>query len=161
MAEDESSIKLADVLPAVDRKDRDWWEGLKQAQRDKFPSWLYMRYASNVEGNADFARYYLMAVNETVNKHFNTVRHHPKLQYMLMTAASPGMGTQRHGWIPPAKRGRADKKEKLLSKLYPNASDDELEVLSAINDDIDIIRELEDRGWTQKDIKAAMKGSDD
>ena len=161
MADDESAIKLADVLPAVDRKDRDWWEGLRPAQKDKFPSWLYMRYASNVEGNADFARYYLMAVNETVNKHFNTVRHHPKLQYMLMTAASPGMGTQRHGWIPPAKRGKSDKKGKLFSKLYPNASDDELDILSAINDDMDVIRELEDRGWTQKDIKAAMKGSDD
>ena len=161
MADDESAIKLADVLPAVDRKDRDWWESLSQAQKDKFPSWLYMRYASNVEGNADFARYYLMAVNETVNKHFNTVRHHPKLQYMLMTAASPGMGTQRHGWIPPAKRGKSDKKGKLFSKLYPNATDDELDILSTINDDMDVIRELEDRGWTQKDIKAAMKGSDD
>jgi hypothetical protein len=161
MAEDESAIKLADVLPAVDRKDRDWWGRLKQAQKDKFPAWLYMRYASNVEGNADFARYYLMAVNETVNKHFNTVRHHPKLQYMLMTAASPGMGTQRHGWIPPAKRGKSGKKDKLFSKLYPNATDDELEILAAINDDMDVIRELEDRGWTQKDIKAAMKGSDE
>lgn len=161
MADDESAIKLADVLPAIDRKDRDWWEGLKQSQKDKFPAWLYMRYASNVEGNADFARYYLMAVNETVNKRFNTVRHHPKLQYMLMTAASPGMGSQRHGWIPPAKKGKANKKSKLFSKLYPDASDDELEILSAINDDMDIIRELEDRGWTQKDIKAAMKGSDD
>ena len=161
MADDESAIKLADVLPAIDRKDHDWWDRLKQPQKDKFPAWLYMRYASSVEGNADFARYYLMAVNETVNKHFNTIKNHPKLQFMLMTASSPGMGIQRHGWIPPAKRGKADKKLKLLSKLYPNAGDDELEVLAAINDDIDVIRELEDRGWTQKDIKAAMKGSDD
>jgi len=160
MVDDESTIKLADVLPAIDRKDRAWWEGLKQAQKDKFPAWLYMRYASNVEGNADFSRYYLMAVNETVNKHFNTLRHHPKLQYMLMTAASPGMGTQRHGWIPPAKRGKASKKGKLLGTLFPDANEDELETLAIINDDMDIIRELEDRGWTQKDIKAMMEDRD-
>jgi len=161
MADDESAIKLADVLPAIDRKDRDWWDKLKPAQKDKFPAWLYMRYAASIQGNPDFARYYLMAVNETVNKRFNAVKGHPKLQYMLMTAASPGMGTQRHGWIPPAKRGKADKKSRLLSKLYPDAKDDELEVLCLINDDKDLIQEMEDRGWTQKDIKAAMKGNDE
>ena len=161
MADDASSIKLADVLPAIDRKKVSWWDDLRQEQKDKFPAWLYMRYAASVEGDPDLARYYLMAVNETVNKRFNAIRHHPKLQYLLMTAASPGMGTQRHGWIPPAKRGKADKKSKLFSKLYPNARDDELEILSAINDDMDVIRELEDRGWTQKDITAAMKGNDE
>ena len=161
MADDDSAIKLADVLPAIDRKDRDWWDRLRPAQRDKFPSWLYMRYAASVEGNPDFARYYLMAVNETVNKHFSSLKGHAKLQYMLMTAASPGMGTQRHGWIPPSKRGKADKKIKLLNKLFPNAKEDDLEVLASVSDDVDLIRELEDRGWTQKDIKAAMKGSDD
>ena len=161
MADDESAIRLNDVLPAIDRKDHAWWDRLKQPQKDKFPAWLYMRYASSVEGNPDLARYYLMAVNETVNKRFNLLKDHPKLQYLLMTAASPGMGSVRHSWVPPSKRGKADKKIKLLAKLHPNAKDDELETLAQINDDMDIIRELEDRGWTQKDIKAAMKGVDE
>lgn len=161
MADDESAIKLADVLPAVDRKDRAWWDTLNPLQKQKFPAWLYMRYTSSVKGNADFARYYLMAVNESVNKRFNAIKEHPKLQYLLMTAASPGMGTQRHEFVKPIKRGKADKKSKLLAKLHPNANDQELEILAQINDDMDIIRELEDRGWTQKDIKAAMKDGDE
>lgn len=161
MADDESAIKLADVLPAVDRKDRAWWDKLKQAQKDKFPAWLYMRYSSSVSGNPDFARYYLMAVNETVNKRFNSIKDHPKLQYLLMTAASPGMGTQKHGWIAPGKRGKTDKKLKLFAKLYPNANDQELEILAATNTEDDILKELQDRGWTEKEIKAAMKGTDE
>lgn len=159
--DDDSAIKLDNVLPAVDRKDRDWWETLNPAQQAKFPAWLYMRYSASVEGSADLSGYYLMAVNETVNKRFNVIKHHPKLQYLLMTAASPGLGRQRHGWIPPAKRGKSNKKGKLFSKLFPNASDAELEILSTINDDTEIVAHLEDLGWTQKDIKAAMKGSDD
>ena len=161
MAQDESSIKLNDVLPAIDRKDRDWWSRLNPSQKDKFPSWLYMRYAASVQGDPDLSRYYLMAINETVNKRFNTLRNHQQLQYLLMTAASPGMGSQRHGWIPPTKRGKMDKKVKLLNQIFPQAKPDEVEALAMINDDIDIIRELEDRGWSDKDIKAAMKGKDE
>ena len=161
MATDDSTIKLDNVLPAVDRKDRTWWETLNPAQQAKFPAWLYMRYSASVEGTADLAGYYLMAVNETVNKRFNAIKHHPKLQYLLMTAASPGLGRQRHGWIPPAKRGKSNKKGKLFAKLFPNASDVELDILGMINDDKDVIAYLEDLGWTTKDIKAALKGSDD
>ena len=169
MATDDSAIKLDNVLPAIDRKDRAWWETLTPAQQKKFPAWLYMRYSSNVEGNADLTGYYLMAVNETVNKRFNAIKHHPKLQYLLMTAASPGLGRQRHGWIPPAKRGKSDDSEdsndkgklffNLFSELFPNARDTELEILSTINDAASIVTYLEDLGWPQKDIKAAMKGS--
>lgn len=161
MADKPSDIKLANVLPAIDRKDKAWWETLNPDQKAKFPAWLYMRYASSVDGNADFARYYLMAVNESVNKHFNTIKHHPKLQYLLMAAASPGLGSQKHSWIPPGKKGKANKKINLLAKLFPNANDDELEVLATINSDEDLIQELESRGWTTKDIKAAMKGMDE
>lgn len=161
MSDDSSAIKLADVLPAIDRKDKAWYDKLRPEQQAKFPAWLYMRYASSVEGNADLARYYLMAVNETVNKRFSSLKGHAKLQYLLMTAASPGMGTHRHGWIAPGKQGKSNKRLKLLARLYPLAKDDELETLANINDDTDIMRELEDRGWTQADINAAMKGNDE
>lgn len=160
MAE-ESDIKLNDVLPAVDRKDRNWWNKLNSAQRSKFPAWLYMRYAASAEGNPDISRYYLMAVNEAVNKRFNTIKNHPQLQYLLMTAASPGIGTVKHKWIAPAKRGKADKRTKLLSKIFPNANDDELEILSKINDEKDIVAYLESMGWQDKEIKAATKGTSD
>ncbi len=162
---DESSIALENVLPAIDRKDIDWWETLTPAQQKKFPAWLYMRYTSNVTGNPNLARYYLIAVNERVNKKFSDVRKHPKLQYLLMTSASPGMGKQFHQFISPPKMGKDNKKSniKLLEKLFPHANSREIEILSKINSDEDIHNYLIDLGWTDKEIKAALsnKNADD
>jgi hypothetical protein len=154
---EDSDISLESVLPAVDRKDIDWWETLSPAQQKKFSAWLYMRYASNVTGNADLARYYLMAVNERVNKHFSEIKNHNKLQYLLMTAASPGMGKQFHQFISPPRVGKSNKKQiNLLAKLFPMSNDQELEVLLESNTDKDIEEYLISLGWTDKEIKNAL-----
>lgn len=153
----EDSISLDNVLPAVDRKDLNWWESLTIGQQKKFPAWLYMRYTSNVQGNADLARYYLLAVNERVNKRFNDVRQHTKLQYLLMTSASPGMGKQFHQFLPPPKLGKTNKKQiNLLEKLFPMANDQELELMLEINSTSEIENYLISLGWTDKEIKTAL-----
>lgn len=159
---DESSIALDNVLPAIDRKDTDWWETLTPAQQKKFSSWLYMRYTSSVTGNPDLARYYLLAVNELVNKKFSDVRKHPKLQYLLMTSASPGMGKQFHQFIAPPKMGKDNKKSniKLFEKLYPNANSQELEILAAINSEEDILEHLISLGYSDKEIKSVLSVKD-
>lgn len=159
---DESSISLESVLPAIDRKDVDWWETLTPAQQKKFSAWLYMRYTSNVTGNADLARYYLLAVNERVNKKFSDVRKHPKLQYLLMTTASPDMGKQFHQFIAPPKMGKENKKSnvKLFEKLYPNANRQELEILSTINSEEDILEHLISLGYSDKEIKSVLSTKD-
>jgi hypothetical protein len=157
----EDSISLDNVLPAIDRKDKDWWETLTPAQQKKFPAWLYMRYASNVKGNADLARYYLLAVNERVNKKFSDIRKHPKLQYLLMTSASPDMGKQFHQYLAPPKGGKTNSKRlKLLEQLFPNANDLELDVLAEVNTTKDIEEHLISLGWTDKEIKNALSTKD-
>jgi hypothetical protein len=154
---EDSAISLESVLPAVDRKDIDWWETLAPAQQKKFSAWLYMRYASNVTGNADLARYYLMAVNERVNKHFSEIKNHNKLQYLLMTTASPGMGKQFHQFISPPKLGKSNKKTlNLLEKLFPMSNTQELELLSELNDLEALEKYLISMGWPDKEIKAAL-----
>jgi hypothetical protein len=161
MAKKEYDIELKEVLAAIDRKDIDWWETLTPSQQNKFSSWLYMRYISNVSGSADFAEYYLAAVNERVNKKFNTLKDHPKLQYLLLTTASPGLGKQFHSFIKPGKRGTTNKKRiNLLEKLFPLANNQELEVLDKINTDQDIENYLIELGWTDKEIKNALSNKD-
>lgn len=153
----DADISLDNVLSAVDKKNTEWWETLNPAQQKKFSSWLYMRYVSNVNSDPDLARYYVIAVNERINKKFSTLKNHPKLQYLLMTSASPGMGKQYHQWLPPAKVGKSNRKRlNLLAKLFPNVSDKELEVLDQINTNEDIEQHLISLGWTDKDIKAAL-----
>lgn len=153
----EDSISLDNVLPAVDRKDINWWETLNPGQQKKFPAWLYMRYVSNVSGDPNLARYYLLAVNERVNKKFSDVKGHNKLHYLSMTSASPGMGTQFHQFLPPPKLGKSNKKIfNLLEKLFPMANDQELELLSDINDNTELEQYLISMGWTDKEIKATL-----
>lgn len=153
----ESDISLDNVLPAVDRKDVNWWETLTPPQQAKFPAWLYMRYSSSVNGPADMSRYYLMAVNERVNKKFNDIRKHGKLQYLLMTSASPGMGKQYHQFIPPMKGAKgSSKRVKLFEELFPNLNDLELEIMMDSNTDADVLEYLVSLGWTDKEIKSAL-----
>lgn len=155
----ESDISLDAVLPAIDRKDTAWWETLKPAQQDKFSSWVYMRYASMVNGPADLSRYYLIAVNEIVNKKFNDIRKHPKLQYLLMTSASPGMGKQYHQFLAPMKGLKTNnKRQKLLEELYPQYSGQEIELLDSITTEDELKEYLISLGWTDKEIKSALAG---
>jgi hypothetical protein len=158
---DDSAISLESILPAADRKSREWWDTLKPEQQKKFSSWLYMRYMSSVGGSFDMSAYYLISVNQKVNKHFNAVKNHPQLQYLLMTAASPGMGSVRHNWIPALKRsGSTVKTMRIWERLYPNANAIELDILAESNTEQDLREHLEQLGWTDKEIKAALKGEE-
>jgi hypothetical protein len=158
---DDSAIALKNVFSAVDNKDTEWWETLTPAQQKKFSAWLYMRYTSNVKGNPDLARYYLRAVNERVNKKFNSVRKHNKLLYLLMTTASPDMGEQFHQFIPPLKFKKTNRKRaKLLEKLFPLANEQELEILSTANSDDDIKEYLISAGWSDKEINEFITATD-
>lgn len=153
----EDEISLDNVLPAVDRKDINWWETLTSTQQKKFPAWLYMRYTSSVNGNSDLARYYLLATNERVNKKFSDLKGHDKLRYLLMTATSPGMGKQYHSFLPPPKLGKSNKKTlNLLEKLFPMSNAQELELLSELNDADALEKYLVSMGWPDKEIKAAL-----
>lgn len=151
-----TEIRLVSILPAIDKKDHNWWNTLTEQQKDKFSAWLYMRYTSSVNKNPDFARYYLISTNERVNKHFSYLKNHPQLLYLLMTTVSPGMGTVRHEWIQPSKKGKTTEKYKLLSQLFPMANNDELEILDTWNTEQDLRKHLEDLGYDDKKIKSII-----
>jgi hypothetical protein len=81
-----------------------------------------------------------MSTAEYANKYlFNeNVQKHPKLQWLMMCASSPGVGKQFHQWIPnispkvsklqaPAKL--KDIKE-YYKKIYPRADSDDIDAVS-------------------------------
>lgn len=157
----EGAIALRDILPAIDKKNYKFWDTLTAAQKKDFSTWLYMRYTSAVKSEPDMMRYYLMSTNLTLNKNFSAVKNHPQLVYYLMCAASPGLGTETHQWLPPGKKGKANKRTKIFSELYPTYSDAEIEILEQINTDEDLMEHLLDSGWTDNEIKAAFKSFDE
>jgi hypothetical protein len=156
MSEDKLSIKSE--MSAFDRKNREFYDSLTDEEKKKFSPYLMIRYGATVTGNPDLQAYYLMSCNERLNKHFfdiNTAQH-KKLQWLLATTVSPGMGNQYHQWISPKKKTTDNKSIKFLRELYPHLKEDDLKLLSEINDKDNLKDYARGLGWADKDIKKEL-----
>lgn len=124
-----------EVLPALNRKDRDYFDKLSDEDKKAVTFFTLVRWISSVQGNADLVAYYLRNANICVNKHFYDVpltlqKDHRKLMWLLMTAVSPGIGNQRHHWIKLQKESNPIKTQ--LENLFPNMKSDDAETLSKL-----------------------------
>ena len=156
MSEDKLSIKSE--MSAFDRKNREFYDSLTDEEKKKFSPYLMIRYGATVTGNADLQAYYLMSCNERLNKHFfdiNTAQH-KKLQWLLATTVSPGMGNQYHQWIAPKKKTTDNKSIKFLRDMHPHLKEEDLKLLSEINDKDDLKEYARGLGWADKDIKKEL-----
>jgi hypothetical protein len=126
-------LTIANEMRVFDRKDRSFYDNLTDEERKKFSNYLMIRWGSSVEGSRELQEFYVIATNERLNKHFFNVGRHPKLQWLMATSVSPGMGTHRHVWISPKKKEAGlSAKKKRLQEIYPTYKDDELDVMAAI-----------------------------
>lgn len=152
-----SPLYIGNEMAAFDRKDRAYYDKFTDEERKQFSTYLMLRYGASIQGNADFQSYYLMATNERVNKYFFDLNKHPKLQWLLCTTVSPGMGKQSHYWQGAKKKeGSNNKAIKFLTALYPQLKDDEIKLLSEINDKRALTALAEEMGWTKQQIKDAF-----
>ena len=119
----------------LDVKNRAFYDELTPEERRKFSTFLMVRWGSAVDGSQEIQEYYVQSVNHYLNKHFFTMHRHPKLQWLMATAASPGMGAQRHNWIAPKKKeAGASAIKKQLRELYPHFKDDEIDLMAELTD---------------------------
>ena len=148
-------IPLADVMLAIDRKNRSWYDNLNDEQKKAFSAWMMMRYASSVQGGN--AASYLFMVNECVNKNFMDLSKHPELQWMLFTLCGSGK-KEFHPYIkPPTSRKKKNKVGEWLSEQYPLMKADEINMLMQINDTDDFKSLAKEGGMTDKEIKELFK----
>lgn len=116
------------VLPAADRRDKDFYLSLTEEERKGFSSWLVMRYLSSAESaNPEVIEHYLIMTNQLVNKNFSDLKDHPELLWKLMTVVGIGVGV-KHPYVAPGK-GRKKKGsafKQWLSDQYPHLSEEEL-----------------------------------
>jgi len=152
---------LSVMLRAIDLKNRDYWDNLTDEQKKKHSNYLALRWASSVNGNQDLAKYYVLSTNQQVNKNFWSLNKHPKLQWLLTTCISPGMGGHRHEWIAFKGKSAKNKKAQLIANLNPTMKMDEAEHLSILITDIELTAHLKDLGWEDKKIREALKGKGD
>ena len=128
-------LNINNEMRQLDAKNRDFYDELTVEERRKFSTFLMVRWGSDVNGSREIQEYYVQSVNHYLNKHFFTMHRHPKLQWLMATAASPGMGVMRHNWIPLKKKETGDAAiKKQLRELYPHFKEDEIDLMATMTD---------------------------
>ena len=136
-------------MRCFDEKDRDFYDSLTDEERKKFSNYLMIRWGSSVHGSRELQEFYVVATNERLNKHFYAVNRHPKLQWLMATSVSPGMGVHRHQWIAPKKKESGSSEvKKTLMQLYPTMKMSDIEILAAITDSKELKEHLKHMGQT-------------
>jgi hypothetical protein len=134
-------------MRCFDEKDRDFYDSLTDEERKKFSNYLMIRWGSAVHGSRELQEFYVVATNERLNKHFYAVNRHPKLQWLMATSVSPGMGVHRHQWIAPKKKESGSSEiKKTLMQLYPTMKMSDIETLAAITDPKELKEHLRNMG---------------
>ena len=136
-------------MRCFDEKDRDFYDSLTDEERKKFSNYLMIRWGSSVHGSRELQEFYVVATNERLNKHFYAVNRHPRLQWLMATSVSPGMGVHRHQWIAPKKKESGSSEvKKTLMQLYPTMKMSDIETLTAITDPKELKEHLKNMGQT-------------
>ena len=133
---------LFDALTAIDKKDYSYYDRLTPEQRKKFVPFMMLHWISAVRASADVQSYYLQSTEYHANKYlFNeAVQKHPKLQWLMLCAASPGLGKQFHQWIPHIRERvtrlldspKQKEIKEYFKKIYPKTNDGDLTLLSEV-----------------------------
>jgi hypothetical protein len=137
---EKQDFDLFEALNAIDSKDYGYFDRLTPEQQKKFVPFMMLHWMSAIKANEGLSRYYVMSAAEYANKYmFNeNVQKHPKLQWLMLCSASPGLGKQFHQWIPHIKTNVSKLKEtakvkdvkEYFKKVYPKTSDSDLTELS-------------------------------
>lgn len=140
-------LSIRNEMREFDLKNREFYNSLTDEERKKFSNYLMIRWGSAVQGNRELQEFYVIATNERLNKHFFAVNRHPKLQWLMATSVSPGIGTPDHPWIPPKKKdGGTNEVKKTLLKIYPNMKIADIETMCVLVDRKDLREFLKQSG---------------
>jgi hypothetical protein len=137
---EKQDFDLFEALAALDKKDYGYIDRLTEEQQKKFVPFMMTHWMSAIKASGDLQGYYVMSVEYNANKHLfdETVMKHPKLQWLMLCASSPGLGKQFHQWIPHLSSKITNLKETpkekemrdYYTKIYPKASEAHLYAIS-------------------------------
>jgi hypothetical protein len=149
-------LELNRVLKNLDAKNKNFYDELDEEERKGFSPFLMLRYTSAVDsaGMAGLDEYVLRATNKWVNPNFFDLKAHPKLQWQLLTTTVPGFGPMRHSWIKPLgnKKTSNDRLREFLIEEFPSISNQELDIMTAINSKEELIDYATSTGLQDKEI---------
>lgn len=149
-------LNIRNEMAMFDRKDRKFYESLTDEERKKFSTYLMLKWGSAVQGHFDLEAYYLRATNENLNINFFDLNRHPKLQWLLCTTVSPGMGVQRH-YYPGSTTKTSNPTLKFLKMINPADKEEDLKLLIELNDQRYFEDMARQHGWSEDEIKKHWK----
>jgi hypothetical protein len=140
-------LSIRNEMQQFDRKNREFYDDLTDEERKKFSNYLMIRWGSAVRGSRELQEFYVIAANERLNRHFFAVNRHPRLQWLMATTVSPGLGAQDHVWIAPKKKDAGTNEiRKMLLDLYPAMKISDIETLAALVDKKELKDYLREHG---------------
>ncbi len=143
-------IPLKEIMAAIDKKDRNFYNNLSDEQKKAFSAWMMMRYCSSVQGR-DAANYIYMT-NELVNYQFSEVSKHPELQWLLLSACGVGK-IQFHPYLkPPNARKKKNKVFEFIYSLFPHMKTEDINNLIDINTKEELKDLAKSNGYDDKSI---------
>ena len=144
-------IPLKEIMAAIDKKDRNFYNNLSDEQKKAFSAWMMMRYCSSVQGK-DAANYIYMT-NELVNYQFSEVSKHPELQWLLLSACGVGK-IQFHPYLkPPNSRKKKNKIFEFIYSIYPHMKAEDINNMIDINTKEELTEFAQSHGYDDKTIK--------
>lgn len=134
---------LFPALDALDKKDYGFYDRLTQEQQKKFSAYMMTHWMSAVDSrNSELQDYYVRATDNAANKHLlnEYVNKHPKLQWLMLCAASPAFGKQFHKWIPHISEGVSKLRDpakvkdikEYYTKIYPGTSPSDIDTVAKV-----------------------------
>ena len=144
-------IPLKEIMAAIDKKDRNFYNNLSDEGKKAFSAWMMMRYCSSVQGR-DAANYIYMT-NELVNYQFSEVSKHPELQWLLLSACGVGK-IQFHPYLkPPNSRKKKNKIYEFVSNIFPHMKAEDVNNMIDINTKEELVEFAQSHGYDDKTIK--------
>ena len=145
------AIPLKDIMAALDKRDRKYYNNLTPEQKKAFSSWMMMRYASSVQGKD--AAHYIYMTNELVNRDYSEVSKHPELQWLLLSACGVGK-VQFHPYLkPPNAKKKKEKVSEFIYSILPHMKGEEVDLLKQINSKDELKEYARSHGYDDKTIK--------
>ena len=145
-------LDLKKTLRAADLRDKNFYDQMSEEDQKLYSPFMLMKYMASVKGEQWMQEHYVEMINECVNKHLWTISKYKKIAWML-TAMCGVEQQQFHPWLGSKKKSGNNDKQKLLSRLYENMKQDDVDLLAEINDKKELKELARDFGNDDKQIK--------
>ena len=145
-------LDLKKTLRAADLRDKNFYDQMSEEDQKLYSPFMLMKYMASVKGEQWMQEHYVEMINEVVNEHLWTVSKHKKLAWILTAMCGVEQG-QFHPWLGSKKKTGNNDKQKMLTTLYENMKQDDIELLAEINDKKELKELARDFGNDDKQIK--------